>query len=176
MFPLSYQELDSLVLTLDEIQDYVENPTFRKASSNMALASLACAKLLERHTLVDKQELSFVLGTAFGEVASSLGFLKTQKEEGIARPNLFQNSLHNSTLGFVTIHLGLTGPAVTVSAGKDTIASTRQTAQTLLVLTDYVLGCTIDVTPSYLNQYYQDAFPELQSAIGKAHCWLWKRT
>lgn len=177
MFPLSYQELDSLVLTLDEIQGYENNPIYRKATSNMALATMACNKILDKNAISGelKSQTSFVLGTAFGEVESSLSFLKTHKEEGIARPNLFQNSLHNSTLGFVTIQLGLVGPAITVSSGAQTFESTQQTALSLLTITDYVLACVIDVTPESLQAYYQEAFPEVQPHIGKAQCWLWKR-
>jgi 3-oxoacyl-(acyl-carrier-protein) synthase len=33
----------------------------------------------------------------------------------MARPLLFQSSLHNGTLGFLSIELGITGPSFTVS-------------------------------------------------------------
>jgi 3-oxoacyl-(acyl-carrier-protein) synthase len=175
MFPLSYLEIDSLVLSLTDIKNFDENPTYRKATPNMALAAIACNQLLEKHPQIVKSQIAFVLGTAFGEVEASLSFLKFQSEEGISRPNLFQNSLHNSTLGFVTIQLGLTGPAVSVSSGSATYSSTMLTAQTLLHLSDYAFGCIVDVVPENLQTYYIDVFPDVQSYIGKAHCWLWKR-
>ena len=33
----------------------------------------------------------------------------------LARPLLFQNSLHNSSAGMVSLHYGLTGPVITTS-------------------------------------------------------------
>lgn len=176
MFPLSYREIDSLSLKLGEIKNFDENPIYRRATPNMALANIACMQILERNPSIKKEDLSFVLGTAFGEVESSLKFLKTYAEEGIARPNLFQNSLHNSTLGFVTIQLGLTGPAMTVSQGKETKVATEKVAETLLNITEHVLICMIDVTPDELNRYYKDAFPEIEPWLGQARCRLWKRT
>lgn len=175
MFRSSYLEIDSLVLPLSDLPAYEADPRYRKATANMALATIGCSQLLERHPELRREELGFVLGTHFGEVISSLSYLRTQREEGLSRPNLFQNSLHNSTLGFTSIQLNITGPALTVSTGSNTVPATMTAAESLLFLCEYVLICVVDVTPEDLKSYYQDAFPEVQSYADKAHCWLWRR-
>lgn len=175
MLPLSYQEVDSSILKLEEIKGFQDDPNYRRATSNMILAHQACAQILNNNPHIKKYDLSFVLGTAFGEVESSLNFLKTYKEEGLARPHLFQNSLHNSTLGFVTLQLGLTGPSITVSQGAETQIASERVASTLLSLTKSVLICVVDVVPEDLIPYYKESFPNIDLQLSMARCWIWKR-
>jgi hypothetical protein len=56
-----------------------------------------------------------VLNSGFGELESTGGFLQALSETGLARPLLFQNSLHNSTTGFLAIQLGILGPVLTIN-------------------------------------------------------------
>ncbi|MGE3759614.1 MAG: beta-ketoacyl synthase chain length factor, partial [Pseudobdellovibrionaceae bacterium] len=94
------------------------------------------------------------------------GFHETQTPS----PILFQNSLHNSTLGFTTIHLGLTGPALTVSADKATISSALETAQSLLEVTPYALVCFVDYIPTELEPYYLARYPFMEKNWNRAFC------
>jgi hypothetical protein len=40
-------------------------------------------------------------------------------DSNIARPFLFQNSLHNSTTGFLSLHLNIQGPTFTICHPQD---------------------------------------------------------
>jgi hypothetical protein len=92
-------------------------PSFRKASVNMKLAYLACTSAL-RESGIETPALSdaaFVLGSSYGELIQTKEFLKACAKEGLARPLLFQSSLHNGTLGFLSLELQTQGPSFTVS-------------------------------------------------------------
>jgi 3-oxoacyl-(acyl-carrier-protein) synthase len=95
---------------------------FRKATRNMLLAHAAMSEALtplqpwlEKHGTHD---FGMVLGSSHGELEVTMRFLVTLAETKVARPLLFQNSLHNSTTGFLAQtwpQTSLTGPAFTVS-------------------------------------------------------------
>ena len=96
---------------------------FRKATPAMMLTHAAIQSILESNpqaqALLKSQPHRFglVLSSAFGELETTVDFLKTLADAGVARPLLFQNSLHNSTSGFASIHFRITGPVITVSHG-----------------------------------------------------------
>lgn len=152
------------------------SPAFRKASLNMVMGSLVCEKVIQQIPLVPKDQVALVLATHFGEVDSSLEFLRIYHETQMPRPILFQNSLHNSTLGFASIQLGLTGPAITVSADKETEAAALLTVDTLLETSPYVLLCFVDYIPELLTFYYLDRFPFMKKYLNKASCFLFHRS
>ena len=51
---------------------------------------------------------------------------------GMARPLLFQNSLHNATTGFASIHHHITGPSLSVSAMENTPSECIEASRCLL--------------------------------------------
>ena len=105
-------------------------PAFRKATRCMMFSYIAAEEALgDRHIL---QDLSVVLGTSYGELEVTKEFLLTLADLGHARPMLFQNSLHNATLGFLGVQLGVTGPSVTVSKRYFTAESCLESAAILL--------------------------------------------
>jgi 3-oxoacyl-(acyl-carrier-protein) synthase len=73
-----------------------------------------------------------VLGTSLGELDVTQEFLGTLASSGVARPILFQSSLHNATIGLMSLHLGVTGPCLTVSGSHCTGEKALETAQVLL--------------------------------------------
>jgi hypothetical protein len=151
-------------------------PAFRRATLNMALATLSCEKCLEALPPgLPRDQVSFVVATHFGEVRTTLEFLSTFHETQTPRPILFQNSLHNATLGFASIHLGLTGPAMTVSCDRETASAARALGESLLALTPYMLLCFVDCIPGPLTEYYLNAFPFLETHLNKASCFLYAR-
>jgi hypothetical protein len=152
------------------------DPSYRRATVNMALATLCCEKLLAKLPEgIDKNQISFVVATHFGEVHSTLEFLNTYNETKTPRPILFQNSLHNSTLGFASIQLGLTGPGLTISCDHETEFSAKLTCENLLELTPYVLLCFIDCIPSELSNFYLEKFPFLEKHLDQASAFLYSR-
>lgn len=152
------------------------DPQFRKATRNMILSFEACSQLLDSKGLKNSNQVSLVLGTHFGEVYSSLDFLLTYFETKTPRPILFQNSLHNSTLGFLTIQLGLRGPALTVSDDALTEKSSFDLVDILSEQTPYVLVCFVDSIPEDLFPYYKINFPFIEKFQNKAKAYLFCRS
>jgi 3-oxoacyl-(acyl-carrier-protein) synthase len=152
------------------------DPAYRRATTNMAMATLACEQALSTiPAQIPREEVSFVLGTHFGEVHSTLDFLSTYYETNTPRPILFQNSLHNSTLGFATIKLGLTGPALTVITDRKTQNSVLNLAESLLTMTPYVMVCFVDCIPDQLIPQYLENFPFMEKFMNKAHCFVFSK-
>ena len=94
------------------------DPIFRKATTNMKLAckGITLALIfLKKELLVERQlltnleksglSLSIELNTLFGEFETTLEFEYNLIVQNLGRPLLFQNSLHHSTIGFVSILL-----------------------------------------------------------------------
>ncbi|MBK7962175.1 MAG: beta-ketoacyl synthase chain length factor [Bdellovibrionales bacterium] len=101
------------------------------------MTTLCCEHLLKAlPAQTSKQDVSMVLATHFGEVGSTLDFLRTSPSS----PTLFQNSLHNSTLGFASVTLGLTSPGMTISCDSETYSSSLLMAETLLNMTPLSLS------------------------------------
>ncbi len=90
-------------------------PEYRKASEIMCLAALAIEDALAGSETLPKATLASVLGTCYGELETTKDFLAAWARSRLARPILFQTSLHNATLGFLALKRGLTGPSFTVS-------------------------------------------------------------
>ncbi len=152
-----------------------DDPAFRRATTNMILATKVGNILLEKVSDVPRADISFVLGTQFGEVHSSLEFLRNLNRLGVASPTAFQNSLHNSTLGFTSIQLGLTGPAFTVSVGTATPSAAHGLALDLLQITPFAFFCLVDSVPTELRKYYVSRFPDFENHEGVARGFLFAR-
>ena len=120
----------------DECIDMDRDPSFRKATLPMMMAWRALEKAISVVTNTsapadDKKaamtDWGLVFGTSHGELDVTRDFLVTLATKGLARPILFQNSLHHSTLGFISLKLGISGPGITVSnhffSGEDAISA-----------------------------------------------------
>lgn len=115
--------LGASVMHPSDLTGWTMPPAWRKATRNMILsvrsmdmALLKAPMALER----GRSSVGLVVGTNSGEIETSADFMTTLVRTGMARPLLFQNSLHNATTGFAAIHFGLTGPAFTISDGVRT--------------------------------------------------------
>jgi acetyl-CoA acetyltransferase len=121
--------------TVEQVAALIERPAFRKSTRNMALAFAAVDAALsavDRETLqVRAADTAFVLGTCFGELDTTREFLDGFYEQRLARPLLFQSSLHNATTGFIAIQHKLTGPSFTVTRGASSGLAALELAATL---------------------------------------------
>lgn len=108
-------------------------PEFRKATRNMTMAYSSVMNLIGDLPTAWLAHCGLVFGTSHGELEATKEFLKILAVTKVARPTLFQNSLHNSTTGFIGMKLGLAGPAVTVSNGTRTAEESFDLARVLLV-------------------------------------------
>ncbi len=110
-------------------------PALRKATRNMRFALEALGRAFKQAPELGRlarEDVSLVVGTNSGELDTSSEFLLTMENTGLARPLLFQNSLHNSTAGFLSIHFGVKGPLFTVSNGLATPGEAVELARLLL--------------------------------------------
>jgi hypothetical protein len=75
-----------------------------------------------------------VVGSAFGEVATLVDMLDDRERDGVLSPMRFQNSVHNSAAGQLSIAHRNRSPATSLAAGNDTVAMVLLEAMTLLAL------------------------------------------
>lgn len=168
----NFELLAQSYLALKDIDPHNLDPAFRRATPSMTLATLATEKLLTTIPQVPRSEISFLLGSHFGEISSSLDFLKTYFETQVPRPILFQNSLHNSTVGFATIQLGLTGPALTVSTDHLTTQSVLDLAENALEMTPFAILCFVDSVPDKIAHHYATILPHFERYQNQAYSFL----
>ena len=166
---IKYSEIHESNITRND-----QNPAFRKATVNMIAADFVCKSVLESLPENSKNDLGFVLGTRFGEIRSTLEFLSAYDQNKPLSPIHFQNSLHNSTLGFLCINHKITGPALTISAGSNTEQALMDTAHAISLSSSYILICTVDSIPESLKENYFSAHPELKKHDGWARAFLLK--
>jgi len=151
----------------DECIDMDRNPSFRKATLPMMMSWRALEKALLSTKIgtlpADEQkkvrkDWGIVFGTSHGELEVTKDFLVTLATKGLARPTLFQNSLHHSTLGFLSLNLGICGPGITVSnhffSGEDAI----------LTAIDLIQGGQCDVA---VTLAVDTLVPGLEAALGQ---------
>lgn len=135
-------------------------PEFRKATRNMAMAYASLETIAASTPAEILRDAGLVFGSSHGELETTKEFLKTLAEQKIARPIYFQNSLHNSTVGFLAMKLGLTAPTITLSNGMHTAEDVFEAARTLLLdgAVDTVLATVAD-----------GVVPELRSVMEMNH-------
>ncbi len=134
---------------------------FRKATRNMMLAWLAVEEALAPLGGVLPEESAMVLGSGFGELEVTRNFLKGLADSGLARPLLFQNSLHNATLGFLAMKLELRGPSITLSNRCFTGENCLETAMQLLEQgpSRYCLAIGVDTLVPELAEALNAIYP-----------------
>jgi len=86
-----------------------------------------------------------VVGSAFGELTTLVEMLEERERDGLLSPLRFQNSVHNSAAGQLSIAAKNKAPAMSLAAGNDTVAMALLEAMTLLALGgDEVLAIVAD--------------------------------
>ncbi len=106
-------------------------PELRKATEQM-LWAFEAARLCLDGLALPPHELGIVVGSGQGELETTKEYYRFLAQENAARPFLFQNSLHHSTAGMLSLALKITGPAVTVSDSFFTGESAVDMAASLL--------------------------------------------
>lgn len=91
----------------------------RNITENMQMGKVCINKL--RQTIIDpfveKHKIGLYIATSYGEMMANYGFYKNLGQNH-ARPILFQNSLHNSTLGFLAQQYKLKAMGRTIVQGE----------------------------------------------------------
>lgn len=105
-------------LVKDDLIASAKRGDLRKATRNMLMAHAVVEKVLNPFPQLIpefRSNIGVILGTGHGELETTKEYLKCYRQQRAARPLLFQNSLHNSTLGLLSQAFGFTGPVMTQS-------------------------------------------------------------
>src|SRR5450432_1496851 len=83
---------------------------------------------------LSETQLPVVVGSAFGELATTMAILRQLESEGggVVSPTRFQSSVHNSAVGYLSIAHGNQAPGSSIAAGNDTVAMVLAEALSLL--------------------------------------------
>ena len=139
-------------------------------------STLVCQRTLQSSSQINNESIGFIYASHFGEIESSTQYLYDLKTDQMAKPILFQNSLHNSALGFVSIDLKLKGPALTVSGGRDMNQCLVDTAEGLFFMCDQLLICMSDSIPEKYQHIYSETFPDLNKTFNQSRSFLLSKT
>lgn len=133
----------------------------RRATRMMKMTHAVVQQALDPFPGLDRAALGVVLGTGHGELETTNEFLHHYRTTGSARPILFQNSLHNATLGFLSQSFGLVGPALTNSDHYFTGEKSLELAMLLLHQRQalYCLVIGIDALVPKLAEPLQMLYP-----------------
>jgi hypothetical protein len=133
----------------------------RKKSQNMLLASRTVEDILNQMQNVTgfaETELDLIFCSGEGEIEQTFEFYKNLAQNR-ARPILFQNSLHNSTLGSLSLEVPKIASGITVSNGDlsfETAIDVALSSQS----TNPVLILGVDAYNKEINllrtEFYQD--------------------
>jgi hypothetical protein len=115
-----------------EVERIGKLPDFRRATRNMVMAYASLEPLVSTRPAGVGEATGLIFGSSHGELETTKEFLKTLAERKLARPILFQNSLHHSTAGFLAVKIGMTAPTLTFSNGEDTAEDAFEAARMLL--------------------------------------------
>jgi hypothetical protein len=78
--------------------------------------------------------LSLVVGSAFGELATTMDLLRDLEGDGVLSPTQFQSSVHNSAVGYLSIAHENRVASTSLAAGDDTLGAVLLEALTQLTL------------------------------------------
>ncbi len=159
-----------------DIGQYAREPQYRRATPNMMWTCHALSSLLKRNKEVVeefKNECAYIGGSGHGELGATEEYILLLGLQNRPKPIAFQNSLHNSTLGFATHLFGLSGPGLTVSNGWWTVEDQLHLAETLIEsgVTKYCIIAVSDIVVPNLKDAIHSIYPspvELKDFAGVA--------
>jgi hypothetical protein len=103
-----------------DLQKELDDESNRKKSSNMLFAIAAANDIFEQlktHDFLKNTLIDVIFCTGEGELSQTLDFYKNLANGERARPLVFQNSLHNSTLGALSLTVSHIASGTTLSNG-----------------------------------------------------------
>jgi 3-oxoacyl-[acyl-carrier-protein] synthase II len=163
--PLS---VDVLRADVSAIERIIGKHTMRRLDRYSRMAVLAaCQAMADAGGLNGPgpcgDRVGIIIATGFGPVGSTCAFLKSipDVDHLFPSPTHFSNSVHNSAAAYISMHLGITGPALTVSQPEGAVTSALLTAGLWLAegCVDAVLFGAVDeyadVLAIFLSQLYQ---------------------
>jgi len=117
----------------------------RRRSSLLVNMVADVAAQASAQAAVPLSRVRVVVGSAFGELNTLVEMLEERERDGLLSPLRFQNSVHNSAAGQLSIANKNKAAAMSLAAGNDTVAMVLLEALTLLALGgDEVLAVVAD--------------------------------
>jgi len=105
-------------------KDFGLGPGARRIDRNSLLALVCCRLALADAGLAASdlvpERTGLVLGSAFGNLEETAGFLDRIVERGAGNPLVFPNLVMNAPLSYATIDLGITGPTAMLTEQEAT--------------------------------------------------------
>ncbi len=119
-----------------------------------ALAALDDAGITDDH----RAHVGSVLGTAYGEIAVACQIFENGLGPGIS-PTAFHNSVHNASLGYLSIFGGLRGPSLSIS--DSTLSGEQALVEASSMLSDpgagaFVVGSGDESCPSVFSPCWRE--------------------
>jgi hypothetical protein len=103
----------------------------RRASLLINMVAEVAAQATEQAGL-SPAGLPIVVGSAYGELATTMDILSDIAGDGVVSPTSFQNSVHNSAAGYLSIAHENRTASTSIAAGNDTVAMVLLEAMTIL--------------------------------------------
>lgn len=144
--PFSVYAVDGAIL-----KDPVLLRGARRADRFSKMATLAAADAVrDAGVELDPSRTGLVLGTAFGPHPTVFSFLDEILEFGDAAvsPTLFSHSVHNAAASYISVALGLAGPAMTITSFADPFYQSLLIAQNWLeqgICDSVLVGCAEEI-------------------------------
>jgi len=97
-------------------------PRLRRRSSLLINMVAEVAYQATQEAGASLSSIPIVVGSAYGELGTTMDILRDLAGEGVVSPTQFQSSVHNSAVGYLSIAEGNRQPSTSVAAGDGTLA------------------------------------------------------
>jgi hypothetical protein len=97
-------------------------PQLRRRSSLLINMVAEVAHQATEEAGASLSRIPIIVGSAYGELGTTMDILRDLAGEGVVSPTKFQSSVHNSAVGYLSIAEGNRAPSTSVAAGDETLA------------------------------------------------------
>ena len=97
-------------------------PRLRRRSSLLINMVAEVAHQATQEAGASLSSIPIIVGSAYGELGTTMEILRDLAGEGVVSPTQFQSSVHNSAVGYLSIAEGNRQPSTSVAAGDGTLA------------------------------------------------------
>jgi 3-oxoacyl-[acyl-carrier-protein] synthase II len=164
--------LDLAVYCADtsRLEEFVNKKSLRRVDhfSKMALLGSHLALQDAGKLEEDRSRMGIIIATGYGPTRTTYAFLDSFIFDGdtLSSPTFFSNSVHNAAVAYTSLHLGITGPGLTVTQFEMSVASALLTARCWLEegSVDSVLFGAIDEYCDVLGYCWHRFFGEKATA------------
>lgn len=118
----------------EKLFSFVPKRELRRVDHLSRMALLGAHLALEEGGAIDPARTGVIVGTGYGAMGTTFGFLDTAMDNGDAgaSPIKFSNSVHNAAAAHLSTNLSITGPNLTVSQFDFSFISSLMTAASWL--------------------------------------------